>query len=149
MIQSLLSPVVKKIMTLCTCTILVPDEWATVTVTVPRQDPLHGYNYTIECNVHIIEGMSIPPVILWYHSNGSVVESSHHVIVDSPRSTSSHVKTTLLKFSPVLSDDGGAYTCRAQVTVPWMTDQPAMHSASVNMVVTSMLVIGANRCYKL
>ena len=134
-------------------TILVPDEWATVSIIVPRQDPLHGYNYTIECNVHIIEGINIPPVILWYHPNGSVIESGHHtIIVDGPRSTNSRVQTTLLKFSPVLSDDGGAYTCRAQVTVPWMTDQPATHNASVNMVVTSMLinkvVIGAHRCCK-
>ena len=83
--------------------------------------------------------MSIPPVIQWYHPNGSVVESTDRIMIDSPQSIRSYVKISLLKFSPVLSDDGGVYTCRAQVTVPWMTNQPVVHSASVNMVVTSML----------
>ena len=84
--------------------------------------------------------MNIPPVIQWQHSNGSVVESRQHITINGPRTISSGVKTISLTFSPVLTDDGGEYFCRAQVTVPWMTDQPTVRSASVNVVVTSMSV---------
>ena len=90
--------------------------------------------------MRIIEGMNITPVIQWYHSNGSVVEIGQRIIIsDGPPSTS-HVKTTSLKFSPVLSDDGGTYTCHARVTVPWMTNQPAVRSSRVSIVVSSKLL---------
>ena len=82
--------------------------------------------------------MNIAPVIQWYYPNGSaVLESGKRVTVGSLQSHSSGVKTTSLTFSPVESDDGGEYSCRAQVTVPWMTEQPRVHSASVNLVVRS------------
>ena len=118
--------------------ILVPDNWASVQTTVPHQNPLHGYNYTITCTVYIIEGMNIPPVIQWYHSNGSVVESGQRITITGAPQTISRVKTVSLTFSPILSDDGDEYFCRAQVAIPWMAEQPRVHSARANLVVTSM-----------
>ena len=56
----------------------------------------------------IIEGMNIPPVIQWLHLNGSVIESGKRITVNISQSNSSRV-TTSLKFSPILSADGGAY----------------------------------------
>ena len=123
----------------------VPDTWASVSVAVQRQNynPIHGFNpiqghsYSIECTVSITDGMNIPPRIQWFHSNGSVVKNGKRITVSVSRSNSSSVITSLLKFSPILSEDGGAYMCRAQITVPWMIDQPVVRSNRVSIVVSS------------
>ena len=52
-------------------------------------------------------------------------------------SVSESVTILALMFSPVLTTDGGDYTCRATVNVSWMDVQPPAISASVHMPVTS------------
>ena len=91
------------------------------------------------CTVRLMTGLRIAPDVNWYHNgtDGSVIESSEHVIVNKTYSNSNTVITLSLTFSPVLNDDGGVYSCRAQVTVPWMTTQPPVKQGSVNMAVTS------------
>lgn len=85
----------------------------------------------------VIDGMNIPPVIQWFHSNGSVIENGERITVNISQSNSRSVTISSLKFSPILSEDGGEYMCRAQVTIPWMTDQPAVHSHTLHIVVSS------------
>ena len=85
----------------------------------------------------ITDGMNIPPVIQWFHSNGSIVKNGKRITVSVSQSNGSSVTTSSLKFSPILSEDGGAYMCRAQVTVPWMIDQPTVRSDRVSLVVSS------------
>ena len=85
-------------------------------------------------------GMRILPEVNWYYNdstNGSFVEIGDGITVDTKYSHSNSVITHTLTFSPVLDDDGGVYSCRVQVTVPWMTTQPPVKQASVNMPVTS------------
>ena len=120
---------------------IVPDGWASVATSIPLTRPVHGSNYTIHCSVNIINGMNIRPVIQWHYPNGSVVENGSRTTIGSlgTRTLSNHgiQKTLSLTFFPVHSDDGGLYSCRAQVTVPWMTEQPHVQSASANVIVTS------------
>ena len=57
--------------------------------------------------------MNLPPTIQWYHSNGSLLESGHRVVITegAPRITSFSVTRSLsLTFAPVLSEDGGEST---------------------------------------
>ena len=86
--------------------------------------------------------MNITPQVYWYYPNGSQVETGGRLKVGTMETATNDSITTLsLVFSPVLHDDGGVYSCRAQVTVPWMTTQPPVKQASVNMAVTSKLTI--------
>ena len=84
--------------------------------------------------------MRILPEVNWYTNdgaNGSVVVTVESITVNTRYSQSNSVITHTLTFSPVLNEDGGMYWCRAQVTVPWMTTQPPVKQASINMPVTS------------
>ena len=98
-----------------------------------------------------IQGMNIAPQVQWYHPNGSQVEMDGRVELGVVETTGT-VTFLSLTFSPVLHDDGGVYSCRAQVTVPWMTTQPPVKQAGVNMAVISKLNIIISlheRAYKL
>ena len=119
---------------------VVPDSWATIEITnVTKGDALHEHKYILVCTVQITRGMKIVPDINWYSADGRVVETNERIAIRKDHSDT--VVSLKLTFSPVLSDDGGEYTCRAQVTVPWMTTQPPVKLGSVNMPVTSKSVV--------
>ena len=121
----------------CNYVLLVPDSWATIEITnVTEGDALHQHNYTLICTVQTIQGMNIAPQLYWYNSDGLVLESGGRVQVGT-MDADGNVITLPLTFSPVLHGDGGVYSCRAQVAVPWMTTQPPVKQASVNMAVIS------------
>ena len=123
--------------------ILVPSSWTSIEITnTTNGDALHEQRYVLVCTVRLMTGMRIVPNVNWYYNNsvnGSIVETSEvqRITVNTRYSNSSRVITHILTFSTVLNDDGGVYSCRAQVTVPWMTTQPPVKQASVNMAVTS------------
>ena len=120
---------------------IVPNSWATIEVTnTTKGDALHEQRYVLVCTVRLMTGMRIVPNVNWYYNNsadGSIVEISERITVNTRYSNSNSVITHTLTFSPVLNEDGGVYSCQAQVTVPWMTTQPPVKQASVNMAVTS------------
>ena len=123
------------------CT-LVPDNWATIEITNTSEgDALHGQNYTLICTVEAtIHRKKIQPKVHWYNSDGLVIKTGGRLKV--VRANINGTTTTLsLTFSPVLHEDGGVYSCRAQVTVPWMATQPPVKRSSVNMAVTSNILI--------
>ena len=117
---------------------LVPSSWATIEITnTTKGDALHEQRYVLVCTVRLTTGLRIAPGVNWYY-NGSIVETSERVTVDTRYSSQSNSVTThTLTFSPVLNHHGGVYSCRAQVTIPWMTTQPSVKQASVNMRVIS------------
>ena len=116
---------------------LVPSSWATIEITnTTKGDALHERRYVLVCTVRLTTGLRIAPSVNWYY-NGSIVETIQHVTVNTRYSQSNSVITHTLTFSPVFHHDGGVYLCQAQVTVPWMTTQPPVKQASVNMLVTS------------
>ena len=121
----------------------MPDDWATIEITnVTEGDALHQHDYTLICTLQAIQGMNIARQVYWYYPNGSQVETGGRLKVGTMETAINDSITILsLVFSPVLHDDGGVYSCRAQVTVPWMTTQPPVKQASVNMAVTSKLTI--------
>ena len=117
--------------------LLVPDNWATIEITNATEgDALDQHNYTLICTVQAIQGMNIAPQVHWYSSDGSIIATGGRLVVGTVN-TSGNITTLSLTFSPVLHDDGGVYSCRAQVTVPWMTTQPPVKQATVNMPIIS------------
>jgi hypothetical protein len=98
-------------------TLIVPDNWATIEITnLTQGDALHQHNYSLMCTVQAIQGMNITPEVYWYSSNGTVIQTEGRFEIDTVYENSS-VTTLFLTFSPVLHDqDGGVYSCRAQVT---------------------------------
>ena len=72
----------------------------------------------------------------WVGPDGNVLVSGGNVKI-SEVETQRIVSTISLSFHPVLSSQGGHYTCRATVNVPCMKDQPDQLNATFNMQVTS------------
>ena len=88
------------------------------------------------CTVNAINGMTLPPLMEWVGPDGTVLASEENVTIGEVE-TQGTVSNISLFFNPVLSSQGGYYTCRATVNVPWMAVQPPQLSASFNMPVTS------------
>ena len=127
----------ERLLLLLLASLPVPDSWASIRITTsPFRDALHNHSYTLVCNVLAIPGMNIAPEVTWYHPDGSQVETGGRLTVGSVETTGT-TTTLSLTFSPVLHEDGGEYSCSAEVTVPWMTTQPSVKWEQVNMVVTS------------
>ena len=82
----------------------------------------------------VIAGLALPVTIEWLHSNGSAV-SNDRIVVHS--TTVSRVTTLTMTFAPILTTDGGGYSCQASVNVPWMDEQPPSIAESVHIPVTS------------
>ncbi len=115
----------------------VPDDWASVAITNPTgENALHGTEYTLLCTVTGIPGMTLPPSVEWVGTDGDVIEGSDGNRTVSAVMSQGTVSTLSLTFNPVLSSDGGKYTCRASINVPWMNNQPPIKSTSIHMPVT-------------
>ena len=115
----------------------VPDNWAYVTIeSEPEDNALHGSEYTLLCTARTITGMTLQPSMEWVGPDGTVLVNEENVTIGEVE-TQGTVSTLSLFFHPVLSSQGGFYTCRATVNVPWMVDQPDQISARFNMPVTS------------
>ena len=111
--------------------LLVPDNWATIEITnLTQGGALHQHNYSLMCAVQAIRGMNITLQVYWYSSDGSIIKTEGRFKVDTVNKNG-RITTLSLSFSPVLHDDGGVYSCKAQVTVPWMTTQPPVKQASM------------------
>ncbi len=82
----------------------------------------------------VIAGLALPVTIEWLHSNGSAV-SNDRIVVHS--TTVSRVTTLTMTFAPILTTDGGGYSCQASINVPWMDEQPPSIAESVHIPVTS------------
>ena len=88
-------------------------------------------DYTLTCTVTPISGMNLPYTVEWVGPDGGVVVSEGNRVVGEVE-VEGTVSTLILSFRPVLTSNGGSYTCRATVSVPWMTVQPPEYSASVH-----------------
>lgn len=112
----------------------VSSSWASVEISGHDSTALHGQDYTLVCTVTVIEGITLPVTIEWLHSNGSAVANERIVIQNN---TVSLITTLTMTFTPVLTTDGGDYSCRATINVPWMDEQPPPRTARVHIPVTS------------
>ena len=118
----------------------VPDNWGTIEISnSTNEDAVHQTDYTLICTMSVIDGMTLTPDFEWFYPNGSVIVSDGNIVISDPQKEG-NVTTSTLRFSPVLSEHGGIYTCKAAINVPWMREQPQSHNATVDMVVTSELV---------
>ena len=98
----------------------VPYHWASVHIRTSRVSALHGSEFILECRVRAITGMTLPPSVEWVGLDGTVLESEENVTIGEVE-TRGTASTLSLSFNAVLSSQGGYYTCRATVNVPWMT----------------------------
>ena len=74
----------------------------------------------------------------WMYNNASIVPNNH-MTIRTKENTSSLVTTLRLTFAPIVTTNGGDYSCRASINVPWMNQQPSVISQSVHIPVTSEL----------
>jgi hypothetical protein len=115
----------------------VPDDWASVEISNSTgQNALHNTDYALVCTVTTIPGMNFVPSVEWVGPDGGVVVSGGNINVGEVESQG-RVYTLTLSFSPVLTTDGGRYTCRGAIIVPWMNNQLLQILNLVNMPVTS------------
>ena len=138
------------------CLVLtVSNNWATFsTSTTPSSSALHNNDFTLTCEVKTIPGMSLPVSIEWVLPNGSVATAQGNRTVGSVITTNSTltspqeqfcgispssivISSLPMTFDPVRNSDGGTYTCRAVIRVPWMIQQPKQLSATTDMPVTN------------
>lgn len=114
--------------------IIVPALWATVQLGGYEDTALHGHNYTFYCTVTVIAGLALPVTMEWLHSNGSAVSNDRFMVHSA---NVSRVTTLTMTVAPILTTDGGKYSCQASVNVPWMDEQPPNIAESVHIPVTS------------
>ena len=115
-------------------TVIVPaDDWATVEIDDLNREPLHDNKHTLTCIVIVDPGLYYVPEVHWYHPDGSQVTMDGRVR-EGPQETAGLITKRKLFFLPVLHDDGGNYTCQAEVSIPWMPTQPLNNTH--NMIVT-------------
>ena len=77
----------------------------------------------------------------WLHSNGSAVSNDRFVVHST---TVSRITTLTMTIAPILTTDGGKYSCQASVNVPWMDEQPPNIAESVHIPVTSKSISQIN-----
>ena len=115
----------------------VPDEWATVDIqNSTGENALNNTDYILTCTVTVVEGITLPITVEWVGPDGDVVTSEGNRMVGEVE-VQRTVSTLSLSFIPVFSSDGGSYTCRAAISVPWVGSDPAQLQATVDMPVTS------------
>ena len=73
----------------------------------------------------------------WVGPDGSVVVSEENRTMVELRENGPRSYTLSLSFNPVLSSDGGSYTCRANLSVPLMNVQPEQLQTFYNLTVDS------------
>ena len=113
--------------------VAVPDDWASVAITNSTgANALHGTQYTLLCTVTGIPGMTLSPSVDWVGPDGDVIEESDGNRTLGDVVTRGTISTFSLTFNPVLSSDGGRYTCRTSVNVPWMDRQPSSISNTID-----------------
>ena len=84
--------------------------------------------------------MNLPYTVEWVGPDGSVVVSEGNRVVGEVV-VEGTVSTLTLSFRPVLTSNGGGFTCRATVSVPWMKVQPPQLTASIHIPVTSRSIL--------
>ena len=131
--------------------VTVPHNWAISTI--PSSSALLNSYFTLSCIVKTIPGLSLPVSIEWVFPNGTVIttQGNRTVGVTNSTPTSSQMEQSCgtsspvsffflsITFDPVCNSDGGTYTCRAAIHVPWMRQQPQQLYTTTEMHVTSKL----------
>ena len=97
---------------------------------------MHGRNVTLVCNVTVIDGVTLTPLLTWMGPDGAEVVSEGNRTVGETV-TQGTVSTRSLTFYPVTNGDGGRYTCLAKLSAPQNGTQPQRHISSFNFTVVS------------
>ena len=116
--------------------IAVPESWGIIGITTNSRKALNGSNFTLFCTVRAISGMRLTPSMEWVGPDGTVVTNTGKRTVTEVK-TRGTMSTFSLSFDPILTSDGGMYTCRAAINVPWMQRQPQQLNTTYDIPITS------------
>ena len=116
--------------------IAVPESWGIIGITTNSKKALNGSNFTLFCTVRGIFGMRLTAAMEWVDPDGAVVMNTGKRTVTEVK-TRGTMSTFSLSFDPILTSDGGMYTCRAAITVPWMQRQPRQLTTTYDIPITS------------
>ena len=143
----------------CFCFITVPSEWATFSASSPDFSPLYNHTYTLVCEVTPVPGMNLPITVNWILPNGDLVTEEDGTISSGTMKTDYFVTSALspscnvaprylfkaelpIIFNPIVSSNGGHYSCRAVVKIPWQGNQTSQLTRNIPIIVTSELKVG-------
>ena len=112
----------------------VPPNSVTVIITTSGSATA-GQEYTLQCEVSSIPGLTNTPTATWFHQNGSHITSSGGITI-SPRTPS---PSSSLAFTTLTTFHGGGYTCEGRVESPAL-DSPETVSKTQHVTVQSKLL---------
>ena len=95
---------------------------------------MYGRNVTLVCNVTVIDGVTLTPLLTWMGPDGAEVVSEGNRTVGE---TVTQGSTRSLTFYPVTNGDGGRYTCLAKLSAPQNGTQPQRYTSIFNLKVVS------------
>ena len=131
----------------------VPEQWVAFSTFSPGGSAVHKTIYTLFCKVSPIPGMNLPVSIEWILPSNVLVTNKGNITIGRAVETNSssttstcsisqnYLLTTSLPiiFAPIVNSDGGGYTCRASIRVPWLRQMLMQLSATIQIPVTSKL----------
>ena len=86
-----------------------------MSISSPGGSPTAGQTYSLTCSVQVVPHLVVEPSIEWTRQDGTVLNAS----------SGSRLQ---LNFNPVMTSDGGRYTCRASVNIIGLVFASAEHS---------------------
>lgn len=92
-------------------------------------DSIAGDSYSLQCSVSVVDYLVVQPNLELVAPNGSTVASQ--------------MNTTVLthSFSPLITSDGGEYTCTATITIPNAGITNLQNSATTTIIVVGELML--------
>eukprot|EP00731_Ephydatia_muelleri_P018727 Em0011g767a len=77
-----------------------------------------GSVYSLVCMVKVVDGLVVNPDVAWMKDGGALVNGTNTTLT---RTVSGGNSTLNLTFSPLLTSQGGQYTCVATISVPQLS----------------------------
>ncbi|KAL5486720.1 hypothetical protein EMCRGX_G019237 [Ephydatia muelleri] len=77
-----------------------------------------GSVYSLVCMVKVVDGLVVNPDVVWMKDGGALVNGTNTTLT---RTVSGGNSTLNLTFSPLLTSQGGQYTCVATISVPQLS----------------------------
>ena len=120
------------------CSISVPESWATVQISSPRDDyAAVGREFVMTCTVTAVRGLTVVPRIVWTGPDGNLTDVEN--ITVGPINTFGLVSNRSLTLHYLQSLEEGRYFCKATVIIPAIAISLSI-SAYKELVVTGMVI---------
>lgn len=101
-------------------------------------NPIAGQQYSLICTVTVVEDLVVEPSVAWLNSNDDPVSGEDITVGNTERMGTT--TTLTLVFQPLHTSHGGAYTCRASISVAEISLSDLSSTSSADVNVASKLV---------